>query len=86
MHGGKTPAVMRIAAERLEQLKPAAIRYYDYLLGQREYPSAGLGAANAVMDRVDGRPAETVRMEVSASETLIERIAARRAALSAKEK
>ena len=86
LHGGSAGQVRRKAAQRLDELRPAAIRYYDYLLGQREYPSAGLGAANAVMDRVDGRPAETVRMEVSASETLIERIQARRMALAAKEK
>ena len=54
---------MRRAAERrLDELRPAAIRYYEYLLAQREYPSAGLGAANAVMDRVDGKPAEQTKV------------------------
>ena len=85
-HGGKAPQVMAAAQRRLDELRPAAIQYYDYLLGQREYPSAGLGAANAVMDRVDGRPAEKVQLEVTASASLIERIQARRIALSAKDK
>mgnify|MGYP001611907323 FL=1 len=68
----------RKAAERLEELKPAAIRYYDYLLGQHEYPSAGLGAANAVMDRVDGKPRESVDMRVRGAMTLSMKIAAMR--------
>ena len=62
LHGGKAPQTLRKAAERLDALKPAAIRYYDWLLDQREYPSAGLGAANAVMDRVDGKPAEQTKV------------------------
>lgn len=60
MHGGAAPQVLAKAAERLEQLRPKAIAYYDWLLEQREYPSAGLGAANAVMDRNDGKPRESV--------------------------
>ena len=61
-HGGSAPQVRRAATRRIEELRPAAIQYYDWLLEQRDFPSAGLGAANAVMDRVDGRPAETMRV------------------------
>ena len=61
-HGGAAPQVRRAAERRLDALRPSAIRYYDWLLAQREYPSAGLGAANAVMDRVDGKPAEQTKV------------------------
>lgn len=62
MHGGAAPQVKRAAERRLEELRPLAIRYYNYLLDQKDYPSAGLGAANAVMDRVDGKPAEQTKV------------------------
>ena len=68
-HGGLAPQVKRAAERRLEELRPLAIRYYDYLLSQDEYPSAGLRAANAVMDRVDGKPAE--RTNVTHDGTLV---------------
>ena len=83
-HGGLAPQVKRAAERRLEELRPLAIRYYDYLLSQDDYPSAGLGAANAVMDRVDGRPAERVDMRVSGAVTLETRIAAARQRLQSK--
>ena len=70
VHGGAAPQVKRAAERRLDELRPLAIRYYDYLLGQREYPSAGLGAANAVMDRVDGRPIEHIEVTTRAGATL----------------
>lgn len=56
---------MRAAAEkRLADLKPAAIGYLDWLLNQKDYPSAGLGAARDVLDRNDGKPHESVDMNV----------------------
>ena len=70
LHGGASPQVKAAAAKRLEELKPAAIQYYEWLLNQNEYPSAGLGAANSVMDRVDGRPVEHVQMDVTAKPDL----------------
>ena len=78
-HGGKAPQVLRKSAERLDALKPLAIRYYDWLLGQQEYPSAGLGAANAVLDRVDGKAAETVRVIETTDRQIAELKAAQRA-------
>ena len=60
-----------------------AIQYYDYLLNQKDYPSAGLGAANAVMDRNDGRPAETIRMEVDTRDAQLRRLDEGRARVAA---
>ena len=61
-HGGGAPQVIAAAKGRLEALRTPAIAYLAYLLGQQEFPSAGLGAAKDVLDRVDGKAAETVRV------------------------
>lgn len=66
-HGGLAPQVKAAAEKRLEDLRPAAISYMDWLLNQKEYPSAGLGAAKDVLDRNDGKPAEKVDMHLSGS-------------------
>lgn len=65
MHGGKAPQVKAAAQKRLDELRPAAIQYLDWLLTQREFPSAGLGAARDVLDRNDGKPRESVAVEHS---------------------
>lgn len=61
-HGGAAPQVRAAADARLERLRTPAVAYLAYLLTQREFPSAGLGAAKDVLDRVDGKAAETVRV------------------------
>lgn len=66
-HGGAAPQVRAAAEKRLEDLRPKAIVYLDWLLDQREYPSAGLGAAKDVLDRNDGKPPESVDMRLSGS-------------------
>ena len=59
---------MKAAAERrLADLVPKAVAYYDWLLSQKTYPSAGLGAANAVWDRDKGKPRESVDVTISAA-------------------
>ncbi len=63
-HGGSAPQVKAAAEKRLADLKPAAIGYLDWLLNQKEYPSAGLGAAKDVLDRNDGKPHESVDMNI----------------------
>lgn len=63
-HGGAAPQVKAAAEKRLEDLRPGAINYLDWLLNQKEYPSAGLGAARDVLDRNDGKPHESVDMNV----------------------
>ena len=84
-HGGRAPQVKAAAERRLADLRPAAILYLDWLLNQKAFPSAGLGAAKDVLDRNDGRPAETVAMHVSGSLTLEQRIAAARERLRDRE-
>jgi hypothetical protein len=64
-HGGGAPQVKAAAERRLADLVPKAIAYYDWLLDQKTYPSAGLGAANAVWDREKGKPREQVSLEHS---------------------
>ena len=64
-HGGGAPQVRAAAEKRLEELRPAAISYLDWLLNQKEYPSAGLGAAKDVLDRNDGKPHESVAVQHS---------------------
>ena len=66
-HGGLAPQVKSAAEKRLEDLRPKAVVYLDWLLDQREYPSAGLGAAKDVLDRNDGKPHESVDMRLSGS-------------------
>lgn len=65
MHGGAAPQVKAAAEKRLADLVPKAVEYYDWLLSQRDFPSAGLGAANAVWDREKGKPREQVSLEHS---------------------
>ena len=64
-HGGGAPQVKAAAEKRLEDLRPKAIVYMDWLLEQRMFPSAGLGAAKDVLDRNDGKPAERVNHDHS---------------------
>lgn len=61
-HGGAAPQVIAAAEARLEALRTPAIAYLAYLLGQQKFPSAGLGAAKDVLDRVDGKAAEVLRV------------------------
>lgn len=68
IHGAGAPHVKAAAAARIEALRAPAIAYLAYLLGQREYPSAGLGAAKDVLDRVDGKAAELVRVIASSEQ------------------
>src|SRR3990167_6278745 len=62
IHGAGAPHVKAAAAGRLEALRTPAVAYLHWLIEQREYPSAGLCAANSVLDRVDGKAAELVRV------------------------
>jgi hypothetical protein len=64
-HGGGAPQVKAAADKRLDELRPAAIQYLDWLLNQKDFPSAGLGAAKDVLDRNDGKPRESVDMKHS---------------------
>lgn len=71
MHGGSAPQVKAAAQLRIEDLRPKAIAYMDWLLSQRDYPSAGLGAAKDALDRNDGKPTEKVDVNLSGEADLI---------------
>lgn len=64
-HGGAAPQVKAAAEKRLEELRQPAIAYLAHLLEQKQFPSAGLGAAKDVLDRLDGKPRESVAVEHS---------------------
>ncbi len=61
MHGGKAPQVQASARERLMGLQPKAIQTLDSLLSRDEFPTVQLGAAKDVLDRTEGKAAETVQ-------------------------
>lgn len=85
-HGGGAPQVKAAAERRLADLVPKAVEYYDWLLTQRDYPSAGLGAANAVWDREKGRPRESVDMNVTGQVNVIDVLRQRHARAKSLEK
>jgi hypothetical protein len=62
MHGGSAPQVKQAAMERLRALQHPALDALDWLLKQRDFPSAAMSAAKDVLDRTEGKPAETVAM------------------------
>jgi hypothetical protein len=54
--------VKQAAMERLRALQHPALDALDWLLKQRDFPSAAMSAAKDVLDRTEGKPAETVAM------------------------
>lgn len=64
-HGGGAPQVKAAAAERLRALQYPALEAYEWLITQRDYPSAAFSAARDVMDRTDGKPIEKVALQHS---------------------
>jgi hypothetical protein len=65
MHGGAAPQVKEAAMERLRQLQHPAIDALAWLITQRDFPSAAMSAARDVLDRTEGKAAETVAMQHS---------------------
>ncbi len=59
-HGGSAPQVMASARERLMALQPLAIQTLHGLLNREEFPTVQLGAAKDVLDRTEGKAAETL--------------------------
>ncbi len=62
MHGGSAPQVKASARERLMALQPKAIQTLDALLSRDEFPTVQLGAAKDVLDRTEGKAAESVQV------------------------
>lgn len=72
MHGGAAPQVQEAAKERLRRLAHGpALDAMEWLITQRDFPSAAYSASRDVLDRIEGRPTETVDMNVSGDEALI---------------
>jgi hypothetical protein len=87
MHGGSAPQVKEAAMERLRALAHPAVDALQWLITQRDFPSAAYSASRDVLDRTEGRPTETVDMNVSGDEALIAALMAgrKRAAESRKD-
>lgn len=64
-HGGAAPQVREAAQARLLKLQHPAIDALEWLITQRDFPSATMSAVRDVMDRTDGKPAERVNLEHS---------------------
>lgn len=65
MHGGSSPQVKQAAKERLMLLQGKAIDALDWLVAQKEFPSAAYAAARDILDRTEGKPTESVQLEHS---------------------
>jgi hypothetical protein len=59
-HGGAAPQVKASARERLLALQPQAILTLAALLMRDEFPTVQLGAAKDVLDRTEGKAAESL--------------------------
>lgn len=78
MHGGAAPQVKEAAMERLRRLQHPAIDALEWLITQRDFPSAAMSAARDVMDRTEGKAPESLSLEVSGDDALIAALAAGR--------
>lgn len=62
MHGGSAPQVKAKALERLKALQPKAITVLESLLDRQEFPTVQMAAVRDVLDRTEGKPAESVKL------------------------
>lgn len=62
MHGGGNPAVKFKAMERLKALQPKAITTLETLLDRSEFPTVQMAAVRDVLDRTEGKAAETHKL------------------------
>ena len=61
-HGGAAPQVEFKAQERLKALQPQAITVLETLLDRSEFPTVQMAAVRDVLDRTEGKPAESVKL------------------------
>ena len=59
MHGGKAPQVQASAQERLKALQPKACQVLETLLDRTEFPTVQMAAVRDVLDRTEGKAAES---------------------------
>lgn len=57
--------------ERLRALQHPAIDTLDWLIRQRDFPSAAMSAVRDVLDRTEGKAPESMSLEISGDEALI---------------
>ncbi len=62
MHGGSAPQVRFAALERLKALQPQAITTLEKLLNREEFPTVQMAAVRDVLDRTEGKAAESLRV------------------------
>ena len=62
MHGGGAPNVQFKAQERLRALQPKAVTTLETLLDRSEFPTVQMAAVRDVLDRTEGKPAESVKL------------------------
>lgn len=62
MHGGSAPQVKLAALERLKALQPKAFTVLESLLDRSEFPTVQMAAVRDVLDRTEGKPAESVKL------------------------
>jgi hypothetical protein len=55
---------------RLRKLQHPAIDALEWLITQRDFPTASYAASRDVLDRTEGKPAETVSMAHSGGMTI----------------
>lgn len=65
IHGGGAPQVKQAAMERLRALQHPAVDALQWLITQRDFPSAAMSAARDVMDRTEGKAPESMDLHVS---------------------
>jgi hypothetical protein len=61
-HGGAAPQVKASARERLMALQPLAIQTLHNLLHRDEFPTVQLGASKDILDRTEGKAAESLSL------------------------
>ena len=64
-HGGGAPQVQEAAMARLRRLQHPALDTLEWLVKQREYPSAAMSAVRDVLDRTEGKAPESVDLRVT---------------------
>lgn len=64
-HGGGAPQVQEAAMARLRRLQHPAVDALEWLITQRDFPSAAMSAARDVMDRTEGKAPESLDLHVS---------------------
>lgn len=69
-HGGAAPQVKFKAMERYRALQPKAVQTLETLLDRSEFPTVQMAAIRDVMDRTEGKAAESTNLKVEGGMTI----------------